>query len=231
MIEFHQVSKIYPGKRVGLNKVSFKLAQGELAFLTGHSGAGKSTLLKLIAHIELPTLGEIIVDKRNVARIPHRDLPFYRRKLGMILQDPILLYDRSVFHNVALPLIMAGINHKELKARVGAALSHVGMSKKSQLMPRELSAGEQQRINIARTLANMPSIILADEPTGNLDPELARSIMQLFYTLSQTGVTIIIASHDIDLVREHQQRILHLEQGALVSDEKNQIKPAISASE
>jgi cell division transport system ATP-binding protein len=218
MIRFTNVSKRYPGGHDALNNVSYHLAPGEMAFLTGHSGAGKSTLLKLIALIERPSRGQVIINGHNLAKVSRRRIPYVRRDVGIIFQDHRLLLDRTVFDNVALPLIIMGYRHRELGRRVRAALDKVGLLGKEKVFPITLSGGEQQRVGIARAIVNKPPLLLADEPTGNLDPELSREIMHLFEQFNQVGVTVLIASHDLGLVRELGYRVLTLKSGQLVGD-------------
>jgi len=218
MLQFINVSKRYPGGAEALKNVSFEIEQGEMAFLTGHSGAGKSTLLKLIAVLERSTHGQVMLDSQNIGRIPQRLVPYARRKIGMIFQDHRLLHDHTVFDNVALPLIISGHQQHEIKRRVRAALDKVGLSGKEQRYPITLSGGEQQRIGIARAVVNKPPMILADEPTGNLDPELSAEIMQLFEQFNQVGVTVLIASHDVPLIKQMGYRMLELSQGELVQE-------------
>jgi len=218
MLQFINVSKRYPGGAEALKNVSFEIHQGEMAFLTGHSGAGKSTLLKLIAVLERSTHGQVMLDSQNIGRIPQRLVPYARRKIGMIFQDHRLLHDHTVFDNVALPLIISGHQQHEIKRRVRAALDKVGLSGKEQRYPITLSGGEQQRIGIARAVVNKPPMILADEPTGNLDPELSAEIMQLFEQFNQVGVTVLIASHDVPLIKQMGYRMLELSQGELVQE-------------
>jgi len=218
MLQFINVSKRYPGGSEALKNVSFEIQQGEMAFLTGHSGAGKSTLLKLIAVLERSTHGQVMLDSQNIGRIPQRLVPYARRKIGMIFQDHRLLHDHTVFDNVALPLIISGHQQHEIKRRVRAALDKVGLSGKEQRYPITLSGGEQQRIGIARAVVNKPPMILADEPTGNLDPELSAEIMQLFEQFNQVGVTVLIASHDVPLIKQMGYRMLELSQGELVQE-------------
>ena len=215
MIRFDNISKRYPGGFEALSNVSFHLHKGAMAFLTGHSGAGKSTLLKLIALIERSTRGQLFFDGRNVSKISARRIPYIRRKIGFIFQDQNLLFDRSVFDNVALPLIIAGYRHQEVGRRVRAALDKVGLLSKEKLLPITLSGGEQQRVGIARAVVNKPMLLLADEPTGNLDPELSREIMALFAQFNDVGVSVLIASHDITLIEELDYPILSLDQGHL----------------
>jgi cell division transport system ATP-binding protein len=218
MIHFDNVRKRYPGGHEGLAGVSFRLQAGELAFVTGHSGAGKSTLLKLIGLLERPTGGQIWVNERNLTRLRNRDIPYHRREVGMIFQDHRLLHDRTVFDNVALPLVVAGLGHAEVRRRVRAALDKVGLLRKERMLPIALSGGEQQRVGIARAVVSRPPVVLADEPTGNLDPELSREIMDLFVAFNQVGVTLMIASHDIDLIGAYARRTLSLREGHLVGD-------------
>jgi len=218
MITFDNVSKRYPGGHQALEQVSFELGDGEMAFLTGRSGAGKSTLLKLLMVMEKPSQGQILVDGKNLGRMPRKQIPFYRRRIGVVFQDHQLLFDRSVFENVALPLQIEGYPKHEADRRVRAALDKVGLLKKEKMNPLTLSGGEQQRIGIARAVVNRPRILLADEPTGNLDPELAAEIMHLFEQFNQVGVGMLIASHDLFLITRLQHRILTLDQGVLVED-------------
>jgi cell division transport system ATP-binding protein len=191
---------------------------GELAFITGHSGAGKSTLLKLIGLLERASAGQVWVNGRNLNRLPNRDIPYHRREVGMIFQDHRLLHDRTVFDNVAMPLVVAGMGHAEVQRRVRAALDKVGLLDKEKVFPVTLSGGEQQRVGIARAVVSKPPVVLADEPTGNLDPELSREIMDLFLQFNQVGVTLLIATHDIELVRAIDRRTLTLKQGRLIGD-------------
>jgi len=218
MIQLDNVGKRYPGGLEALRGVSLNIEPGEMVFLTGHSGAGKSTLLKLITLIERATYGQIIINGRNVARIRRRRIPYLRREIGIIFQNHKLLYDRTVFDNVALPLVIAGLAHQEIQRRVRAALDKVGLLDKERRYPIVLSGGEQQRVGIARAVVNKPPVLLADEPTGNLDPDLSREIMRLFDQFKQVGVTVMIATHDIELITEMGHRILKLDHGALVSD-------------
>lgn len=218
MITFDNVSKRYPGGHQALNQVNFELQDGEMAFLTGRSGAGKSTLLKLLMVMEKPSQGQIVVDGKNLSRLPRQQIPFYRRRIGVVFQDHQLLFDRSVFENVALPLQIEGYPKHEADRRVRAALDKVGLLRKEKLNPMMLSGGEQQRVGIARAVVNRPRILLADEPTGNLDPELAAEIMHLFEQFNQVGVSMLIASHDLSLITRLQHRILTLDEGTLVQD-------------
>lgn len=215
MIRFSEVYKRYTNQHEALSGLSFELGKGEMAFLTGHSGAGKSTLLKLIALIERSSQGQVWVNNQNLTRLPKWKVPYYRRKIGLVFQDHNLLHDRTVFDNVALPLIIAGENHREIGRRVRAALDKVGLLGKERSLPIALSGGEQQRVGIARAVVNRPPVLLADEPTGNLDPELSREIMHLFEQFNQVGVTVFIATHDQELINRMPYRQITLQQGRL----------------
>ncbi|VAW77325.1 Cell-division-associated, ABC-transporter-like signaling protein FtsE [hydrothermal vent metagenome] len=217
MIRFDNVSKRYPGGKDALQSVNLHMPAGSMAFLTGHSGAGKSTLLKLIALLERTTRGQLFLDGENLSRASKRRVPSVRRKIGMIFQNHRLLFDRTVFDNVALPLVIAGYPHQEIGRRVRAALDKVGLLSYERSFPITLSGGEQQRIGIARAVVNKPKLLLADEPTGNLDPDLSREIMQLFEQFNQVGVTVLIASHDLDLISRMPYPQLHLEHGQLLN--------------
>jgi cell division transport system ATP-binding protein len=217
MISFVNVWKRYPETGDVLRNVSFQLKRGEIAFLTGHSGAGKSTLLRLIAAMERCGRGQILVDGQDLSQAKESQLPYIRRKMGFIYQDYKLLKDRTVFDNVALPLVIAGFGHHEITRRVRAALDKVSLTGKEKKYPLALSGGEQQRVGIARAVVNKPPIIIADEPTGNLDPELSEEIMFLFGQFQQVGVTVLIASHDISLITQLNHRVLKLDHGQLVS--------------
>ncbi len=218
MISFSNVTKRYPGGHEAVKNINFDLAREEMAFLTGHSGAGKSTLLKLITLIERPTRGQAIVNNKNLARLTRRQIPYFRRDVGIVFQDYKLLYDRTAFDNVALPLVVAGVPHREIARRVRAALDKVGLLHKERAYPITLSGGEQQRIGIARAVVNKPPVLLADEPTGNLDEALSDEIMDLFHAFNQVGVTVLIATHDQRQVRRLQKRVLELRQGEMVYD-------------
>ncbi len=219
MIHFKQVNKRYANGQQALHDVSFHLARGEMAFLTGHSGAGKSTLLKLIMLMERCTQGQLLVNGQNLQRVSKSNIPYLRRCIGIIFQDPQLLYQHSVFDNVALPLRIAGNhNRQEIGRRVRAALDKVGLLGKEKLYPEELSSGEQQRIGIARAIVNKPPLLLADEPTGNLDPKLSTEIMAVFTQLNELGTSVLIASHDIALIQRLAYRTLHLQKGQLVGE-------------
>jgi cell division transport system ATP-binding protein len=217
MINFVNVSKRYAETGDVLRNISFHLQRGEMAFLTGHSGAGKSTLLRLIAVMERVSRGQILLDGQDLSLAKESQLPYIRRKMGFIYQDYKLLHDRTVFDNVALPLVIAGYGHHEVTRRVRAALDKVSLTGKEKKYPLALSGGEQQRVGIARAVVNKPPIIIADEPTGNLDPDLSEEIMFLFGQFQRVGVTILIASHDISLITQLNHRVLKLDHGQLVS--------------
>ncbi|HEX5048918.1 MAG TPA: cell division ATP-binding protein FtsE [Gammaproteobacteria bacterium] len=218
MIRFDNVYKRYPNGREALSGVTFRLERGELAFLTGPSGAGKSTLLRLVALIERPTRGTVLVNNQNTARLPRRKIPAYRQRLGVVFQDHKLLHDRSVFDNVALPLVIAGATRREIERRVRAALDQVGLLGRETHAPITLSTGEQQRVGIARAVAGRPDVLIADEPTGNLDPELSREVMRLFARFNEVGVTLLIATHDLELMEGMPHRRLQLINGQLATD-------------
>ncbi len=217
MITFKNVSKRYPDGYVALNNLDLTVESGEMVFLTGHSGAGKSTLLKLIAAIERPTSGTITISGQNIAQLNPAAIPYMRRKIGFIFQDHKLLFDRSVFDNVLLPLQISNFDNNTVAARVRAALDKVGLLKKEKSMPVALSGGERQRLCIARAVVHRPAILIADEPTGNLDVEYARDIMTMFTSFNQVGVTVLIATHDASLLEDTQHRILSLKQGKLAA--------------
>ena len=215
MISFSRVSKRYPGGHQALNDVSFTIDSGEMVFVTGHSGAGKSTLLKLLVAIERPTGGSVIVNGQNVGALSPRAVPFMRRSFGLVFQDHKLLFDRNVYENVALPLQISGFPPRDTARRVRAALDKVGLLKYETAMPITLSGGEQQRLCIARAIVHRPAILLADEPTGNLDADYALEIGELIRSFNQVGVTAIIATHDQTLLAQLAPRVITLKQGAL----------------
>jgi len=217
MLRFEHISKRYPDAGEALTDVSFHLQRGEMAFLTGRSGAGKSTLLKLIAMMEQATRGNVLLDGQNITRLSDHKVPYVRRNLGLIFQDYKLLNDRTVFDNVALPLIVSGVGHQEISRRVRAALDKVSLLGKERKHPLALSGGEQQRVGIARAIVNKPKLILADEPTGNLDPDLSAEVMYMFEQFVQVGVTVLIATHDIELVERLGHRVLTLDRGRLIA--------------
>ena len=216
MIHLENVTKRFPGGQEALSGLNLSVDKGEMVFVTGHSGAGKSTLLRLIALIERPTGGQVIVDGQNLRRVRRRKIPMYRRQIGMVFQDHKLLYDRSVADNVALPLIIAGAGHREAGRRVRASLEQVGLPHKEKQHPETLSAGEQQRVGIARAIASRPKLLIADEPTGNLDPDLSLEVMRVFRRFNEFGVTVLIASHDIALIDRLGCRRIELENGRLL---------------
>ena len=216
MIRFDQVHKRYPNGREALAGVSFEVESGRLAFLTGHSGAGKSSILKLIALIERASRGQVIVNNRNLAGIKPRAIAEFRRQIGVVFQDHKLLHDRPVMDNVALPLIIAGVARREIDKRVRAALDQVGLLGREKARPLELSTGEQQRVGIARAVVARPGLLIADEPTGNLDPDLAREVMQLFKRFSEVGVTVVVATHDIHLIENFDAPRIVLNEGRVV---------------
>lgn len=218
MISFSQVSKRYESGQEALMGVNFEIETGEIVFLTGHSGAGKSTLMKLVMLMERPTTGQVIVGGRNLNRLSRGQIPFHRRQVGVVFQNHQLLFDRNVFENIALPLQIAGYQSRDVGRRVRAALDKVGLLHKEKHNPITLSGGEQQRVGIARAVVNKPPLLLADEPTGNLDPELSEEIMNLFFQFNAVGVTILIASHDLGLVQKLGHRLLSLEQGQVIHD-------------
>lgn len=215
MIVFKNIIKRY-GELEALSQITFHLQRGEMAFLTGHSGAGKSTLLKLISFIERPTQGQMILNGENVTTIDKKRIPYVRRTIGVAFQEPKLLQDRNVFSNVALPLEVASYHPHEMARRVRIALDRVGLLNKEKSLPRELSSGEQQRVGIARAIVHKPLLLLADEPTGNLDPKLSMQIMSLFEQFNQMGITVLVASHDLGLIAAMRYRILTLREGKLV---------------
>lgn len=217
MIEFDRVSKRYDSGRDALRELSLFVEPEELVFLTGHSGAGKSTLLKLIMIMERQTRGRVIVNGKDLQSIKGGGIAKHRQDIGVVFQDHQLLYDRSVYDNVALPLLISGFEHRDIGRRVRAALDKVGLLNKEKSNPEALSGGEQQRVGIARAVASRPKILLADEPTGNLDPALSAEIMALFRAFSRAGVTVLIATHDLALISRMQHRILTLKDGALVT--------------
>ncbi|WP_438951864.1 cell division ATP-binding protein FtsE [Porticoccus sp.] len=220
MISFDKVSKRYATGQEALSGLTLNLDAGEMAFLTGHSGAGKSTVLKLVMLMERPTQGQLLINGKNLGRLHRSQIPYYRRNVGVVFQNHQLLFDRTVFDNVALPLLVSGYQPREVGRRVRAALDKVGLLDKEKQNPITLSGGEQQRVGIARAVVHKPRILLADEPTGNLDPELSSEIMNLFRDFGEVGVTVLIATHDIDLISRMDLRVLQLQQGRLASDER-----------
>lgn len=215
MIRFDQVSKRYPGGFEALSQVNFSLQKGEMVFLTGRSGAGKSTLLKLIALLEWPTSGQLTVNGLRLNQLHKKDVAAHRSRLGITFQSPSLLNDRSVFDNVALPLQIQGLSNPMIAKRVHAALDMVGLLNKEKMLPMHLSGGEQQRVGLARAVVHKPALLLADEPTGNLDPQLSSEIMTIFEQFNQVGVSILIATHDLALIASKKHRIVMLHEGRM----------------
>jgi cell division transport system ATP-binding protein len=218
MILFEDVSKVYPEDYIALNQVDFHLKQGEMAFLTGHSGSGKSTLLRLISLMERPTTGRILLDGNDLSHIKGNDIPYLRRHIGMIFQEHRLLMNRTVLDNVGLPLVIEGYSRYEIKRRSLAALDKVGLSGKEENFPIHLSGGEQQRVGIARAIINQPPLLLADEPTGNLDPKLSLEILDLFKSLNEYGMSVLIATHDLGLIAKMRYRTLTIKEGEMIND-------------
>jgi cell division transport system ATP-binding protein len=215
LVSFSAVAKRYPGGQEALKSVTFSLDAGELAFVTGRSGAGKSTLLKLIAAIERPTSGSVVVNGQNVGALKRAAVPYLRRNIGLVFQDQKLLYDRSVFDNVMLPLAFSGLRPREAAGRARAALDKVGLLVREKANPIQLSGGEQQRLAIARAVVNRPALLIGDEPTANLDAESAALILEVFVGFNQVGVTVLIATHDQGLVGRYGRRVLRLEEGRI----------------
>jgi len=220
LIRIENVCKRYPGGHDALNGLSLHVEKGEMVFVTGHSGAGKSTLLRLIALIDRPTSGHVIVDGQDTRRVTRRKIPAYRRQIGMVFQDHKLLYDRPVFDNVALPLVIAGLTHREAGRKVRAALDQVSLLSKEKQSPETLSSGEQQRVGIARAIVSRPKVLIADEPTGNLDPDLSLEVMRIFRRFNEVGVTLLIASHDIALIDQLGCRRIALADGSLAVEKE-----------
>src|SRR5687767_7674327 len=218
VLRFENVSKQYPGGHEALVDVSFEVAQGEMLFVTGHSGAGKSTLLKLIHLTERPSRGAVLFGDRNLLKVRGRRIALHRREVGVVFQDHRLLADRSVSDNVALPLILRGMRRGDIGKRVRNVLDKVGLGARADALPTQLSAGEQQRVGIARAIVGEPRLLVADEPTGNLDPTLSAEIMALFESLPERGTSVLVASHDLALVKRMKKRVLVLDQGRLADD-------------
>ena len=223
MIRLEDVTKRFPSGHDALKNLSLQVDKGEMVFVTGHSGAGKSTLLRLIALIDRPTSGQIIVDGQNTRRVTRRRIPAYRRQIGIVFQDHKLLYDRPVFDNVALPLVIAGVGHREAARKVRAALDQVSLLNKEKQFPETLSSGEQQRVGIARAIVSRPKLLIADEPTGNLDPDLSLEVMRIFRRFNEVGVTLLIASHDIALIDQLGCRRIPLANGSLQVEEEEDV--------
>ena len=218
MIRFEQVAKRYPNGHVGLHELTFRVRRGEFLFITGHSGAGKSTLLRLLLAMERPTGGKLLLARQDLARISNAQIPFLRRQIGVVFQNHQLLFDRSVFDNVALPLQILGLSKPEIDKRVRTALERVSLLDKVDAFPADISTGQQQRVGIARAVVHQPALLLADEPTGNLDPRLAAEIMGVFEDINRLGTTVLIASHDLALIARMRHRMLTLQRGRLIGD-------------
>ena len=218
VLRFDNVSKHYPGGQLALADVSFAVDEGEMLFVTGHSGAGKSTLLKLIHLAERPSRGAVLFGERNLLKVRGGRVPLHRREVGVVFQDHRLLADRSIYENIALPLILRGLRRGEIGKRVRAVLERLGLGARERALPAQLSAGEQQRVGIARAVVAEPRLLVADEPTGNLDPSLSAEIMALFAELPGRGTSVLIASHDLNLIKRMKQRVLVLDHGQLVDD-------------
>ena len=219
IVQFHGVSHRYGETGNALTDVSFKLARGEMAFITGHSGAGKSTLLRLVALLAKPASGQVVVNGVNLSKLPRRKIPEYRQQIGIVFQNFNLLNDRTVHDNVALPLVIRGYRREDMGKRVRAALDSVGLLGKEQAFPLSLSGGEQQRVGIARAIVTKPMLLIADEPTGNLDPHMAREVMQVFERFNKVGVSVLVATHAIDLIKQLPHRMVHLHRGQIRDDE------------
>jgi len=231
MIRFDNVWKRYANGRDAVCDLTLEVGRGEMVFLTGHSGAGKSTLLKLIALIERPSRGTLVVNGQNTGTLRASKIPAFRRQIGVVFQDHKLLMDRPVYDNVALPLVIAGVPEKEIGKRVRASLDQVGLLGREASRPIELSTGEQQRVGIARAVISKPPILIADEPTGNLDPDLAIEIMNLFRRFNEVGVTVLVASHDLNLIERYGMRRVMLDGGRIVSGEAEPDLPHMQATQ
>ncbi|MNQ33532.1 Cell division ATP-binding protein FtsE [compost metagenome] len=218
MIQFEQVGKRYSNGHVGLHELTFRARRGEFLFVTGHSGAGKSTLLRLLLAMERPTSGKLLLAGQDLSTITNSQIPFLRRQIGVVFQNHQLLFDRSVFDNVALPLQILGLPREEIRQRVETALERVSLQEMGELLPADLSSGQQQRVGIARAVVHQPALLLADEPTGNLDPRLAAEIMGVFEDINRLGTTVLIASHDLALIARMRHRLLTLQRGRLIGD-------------
>jgi cell division transport system ATP-binding protein len=218
MIRFDQVGKRYANGHVGLHELSFQVEAGEFLFITGHSGAGKSTLLRLLLAMERPSTGKVLLAGQDLSTITSAEIPFLRRQIGVVFQNHQLLFDRSVFDNVALPLRIHGLSREEIAQRVDAALARVSLRDRAKDFPNDLSTGQQQRVGIARAVVHEPALLLADEPTGNLDPRLAAEIMGVFEDINALGTTVVVASHDLALIARMRHRMLTLQRGRLIGD-------------
>jgi len=220
MLVFEQISKRYANNHIGLSDVSFNVERGELLFITGHSGAGKSTLLKLLLAIERPSSGKLLIAGKDITKINNLQIPFLRRQIGTVFQNHKLLMEKTAFDNVALPLQIIGMQQAQIKNCVMRILERLDLADKAQLFPYELSSGQQQRIGIARAIVHKPALLLADEPTGNLDPRLAAEIMNLFIDINRLGTTIVVVSHDLALIAKMRHRMITLQRGRLISDQE-----------
>lgn len=220
MIEMYGVTKVYPGGQVALKDISFKIAKGEFVFVVGPSGAGKSTLIKLLFREELHTKGQIFFAGKNITRMKRREIPYLRRRIGIVFQDFRLLPDKTVYENIAFAMQVVEASNRDIKKRVPYVLERVGLSHKAKARPSELSGGEQQRVALARAIVNNPDVLVADEPTGNLDPDTSRDIMNLLDDINKMGTTLVVASHARELVDSMKKRVIRLEEGSLVSDEE-----------
>jgi cell division transport system ATP-binding protein len=218
MIRFDRVAKRYPNGHIGLHELTVHVRRGEFLFVTGHSGAGKSTMMRLLLVMERPTAGKLLLAGQDLGKIRNSQIPFLRRQIGVVFQNHQLLFDRSVFDNVALPLHILGLSKEEINARVSLALERVSLKDKAMQSPSDLSTGQQQRVGIARAIVHQPALLLADEPTGNLDPKLAAEIMAVFEEINRLGTTVIIASHDLPLIARMRHRMLTLQRGRLIAD-------------
>lgn len=218
MIRFEQVGKKYPNGHIGLHELTFRVRKGEFVFVTGHSGAGKSTMLRLLLAMERPTSGKLLLAGQNLGQITRSQIPFLRRQIGVVFQNHQVLFDRSVFDNVALPLRILGLSQAEINQRVSLALERVSLKEKALQAPADLSTGQQQRVGIARAIVHQPALLLADEPTGNLDPRLAAEIMSVFEDINKLGTTVVIASHDLALIARMRHRMLTLQRGRIIGD-------------
>jgi cell division transport system ATP-binding protein len=216
MIVASQLCKSYPGGYEALRDVSFQIAAGEMVFITGHSGAGKSTLFKLIASIEQPTSGSLVVNGQNLAALRRSAIPYLRRHFGLVFQDQKLLFDRNVLENVLLPLQIVGLPRREAIRRAQAALDKVGLLNREKALPITLSGGEQQRLAIARAVVNRPTVLLADEPTGNLDSDSASEVLEIFASFHRVGVTVVLSTHDAQGIARYKPTVLHLDHGRLL---------------
>lgn len=220
LIEMYGVTKVYPGGQVALKDISFKIAKGEFVFVVGPSGAGKSTLIKLLFREELPTKGQIFFAGKNITRMKRREIPYLRRRIGIVFQDFRLLPDKTAYENIAFAMQVVEASNRDIKKRVPYVLERVGLSHKAKARPSELSGGEQQRVALARAIVNNPDVLVADEPTGNLDPDTSRDIMNLLDDINKMGTTLVVASHARELVDSMKKRVIRLEEGSLVSDEE-----------